>query len=912
MTNFFKEYIVTLKDKTDLPQFYLDMEQETDLEFIPCRSVECIDKREISRNTHYLLSSAEAIALRKDPRISAVSLKDDTVKTNLHSTQTAVWSRSDGISVSQKNWGLYRINKPTNTSQWGSESGDAAGNITETVSLDVTGRNVDIVIVDDIVYPDHSEYSDRFVQYDWFGNHDLVVRGSGSTISQVSRSSGSATISTAAAHRLTVGAKVTVTCTSNSSFNETNAIVTNVSSTTSFSYANAGTDVGTTSATGSWVGVYQYDRYSGENNHGTHVTAVVGGITQGWARESNLYNLRHDTKGEFAGSYTPSEYIIDYVRQFHETKSINPETGRKNPTLVNCSWGIGKPVTNQISVVPGKTNNRFSAISYRGTLVTPNSLGNTPVDTGYSGVCAPTALLTSITNLINGGNRITTTGSLTGQGTCTSITKDMKGRSGLTDLGLPTESSVDGFDEYDDAYWYLEPPFDITFANGIYGPGPSATALNINISSNSSILFGGTGTEAYTTFVGTSGPAIRKMHISAGDRSCQKVFAGVEGTAPNRTYRIRWEGHESPAGGIPDEPTMVWEATFYEATSNQIDLHVDTNSAYRGEFTNQQLTDYGIILNGYDAPYRDSAIDADIEDAIAEGIIFVSSAGNGSFKIDVPDGEDYDNYFVDLGAEYSYHKGPSPAASHADMICVGALDSTSEENKFALSNTGPRVDLYAPGSNVVSAVFDDSGFPVGANASVVNNGELSFTLPVGTTVARNGSTGIVTVTCPSAHNIEDGSLGSVKITTTGYVDASGSMVTITALDSTRFTYQSSGSELTSGSVEGNVKLGYLYQKYNGSSVAAAQVTGMLALLLEKYPDLTQAEAKKFILQWGRDGVMLDSLGTYTDSVSLQGGANKVAYYYKDRPDTGSVYPNAKTWLRPSSGMVYPRPKLNKS
>lgn len=915
MTNFFKEYVVTIRDKTDLPQFYLDMEQESNLEFVPSRSVECIDKREISRNTHYLLSAVEADTLRKDARVSAVTLKNNEIKSNLHSEQTATWSRSDDISVGQKNWGLYRINQSINDTQWGNEGG--GGNITKTVKFDATGNNVDIIIVDDIAYPTHSEYSDRFAEYNWFGQHDLAVRGLGSTITNVSRSSNLAVITTGAAHRLAVGSKVTVTCTSNATFNVTNATVTNVSSTSvggvinRFAYANTGTDVTFTSGTGTWVGVYEYGSYFGENNHATHVTAVVGGATQGWARQSNLYNLRHDTKGATPGLYTPSEYIFDYVRQFHATKPNNPETGRKNPTLVNCSWGIGKAVSNQVSGLPGKSNNRFSAISYRGTLITPDSLGNTPVDTGFSGVCSPTFLLAALSNNINGGNRITTANSTTGS--CTSITKSLLGRSGLSDLGDPTGFSPDGADQYDNAYWYIEPPFDIEYAGGTYGP-TGTTALNINISSNSSILFGGTGAEAYDPFVGAAGPAIRKIHISAGDRSCQKLFSGTTGVSPNRTFRIRWEGHQSSNSGVVGLPTMLWEATFYEATSNQIDLHIDQNSAFRGEFTNQQLQEYGILLNGQLAPYRDSAVDADIEDAIEDGIIFVSSAGNGGFKIDVPTGQDYNNYFVDQGLDYYYHRGPSPGSSNSNMICVGALDSSTNENKFPLSNTGPGVDLYAPGSNVISAVYDNSGFPQGASSQFVNNGELVFNLPVGTTASRNGTTGLVTVTCPSAHGIVNNSLGTVAVSIGDTPsDLRAAMVTIDVVSANVFTYVKAGSTATDIAVSGTVTIGYVFQKYNGSSVAAAQVTGIVALLLEKYPALTQAQAKQFILQSARDGLMLDELlGTYTDPISLQGSKNKIAYYYKERPDSGAVYPKEKTWLRPSSGLVYPRPKVNRS
>lgn len=48
------------------------------------------------------------------------------------------------------------------------------------------------------------------------------------------------------------------------------------------------------------------------------------------------------------------------------------------------------------------------------------------------------------------------------------------------------------------------------------------------------------------------------------------IWAGIEGTFPNRTYRIRYEGVDSTETGSP--PTE-WEVTFYENNQNIIDVH---------------------------------------------------------------------------------------------------------------------------------------------------------------------------------------------------------------------------------------------------------------------------------------------------------------------------------------------------
>ncbi len=51
------EYIVTLKDKAYLEEFYHDMESSHAAGQCPARSVSCSLKRPLSRNTHYFLTT---------------------------------------------------------------------------------------------------------------------------------------------------------------------------------------------------------------------------------------------------------------------------------------------------------------------------------------------------------------------------------------------------------------------------------------------------------------------------------------------------------------------------------------------------------------------------------------------------------------------------------------------------------------------------------------------------------------------------------------------------------------------------------------------------------------------------------------------------------------------------------------
>ena len=78
-----KEYIVTLHDYQDLDEFYDDMETPGGSLYIPDRAVELVNRRPISRNTHYLLTAEEAEQLKNDPRVW-----EDRKSTRLNSSHT--------------------------------------------------------------------------------------------------------------------------------------------------------------------------------------------------------------------------------------------------------------------------------------------------------------------------------------------------------------------------------------------------------------------------------------------------------------------------------------------------------------------------------------------------------------------------------------------------------------------------------------------------------------------------------------------------------------------------------------------------------------------------------------------------------------------------------------------------------
>lgn len=107
----------------------------------------------------------------------------------------------------------------------------------------------------------------------------------------------------------------------------------------------------------------------------------------------------------------------------------------------------------------------------------------------------------------------------------------------------------------------------------------------------------------------------------------------------------------------------------------------------------------------YNSNVRVSSVDTDIQELIDAGVVVCIAAGNSYQKIDKVGGIDYDNNVVTNTGTIYYHRGSSPYDDQA--IIVGSLDSSvfdsTQDQKSEFSCTGPGVDIYAPGSNIMSS-----------------------------------------------------------------------------------------------------------------------------------------------------------------------------------------------------------------
>ena len=70
------------------------------------------------------------------------------------------------------------------------------------------------------------------------------------------------------------------------------------------------------------------------SSHGTACASLSGGKNFGLAFESNLWTI-----AIFSPANINTDSSYDAIKILHQYKPINPATGRKNPTVVNGSWG---------------------------------------------------------------------------------------------------------------------------------------------------------------------------------------------------------------------------------------------------------------------------------------------------------------------------------------------------------------------------------------------------------------------------------------------------------------------------------------------------------------------------------------------------------------------------------------------
>jgi len=279
---------VTLKRGVDIDAFYDDMETPGGALTIPDRKVDCGERRPTSRTTGYMLTLEEAQEVSYDDRVEVVvpqsvldrqQLVQQATFTGRFDKSTspsgALFTNANGDTrVKYTNndhhpWSILRHIETDNRSGWGANAASSSDRrVDDTVTYSASGKNVDIVIIDNFTFSDHAEYSSRIVDYNW-GQHYSTIAGG-----------------------------------------------------TNYTYSHADAR----------------DNYSAEDTHPTAGAGYAAGTRFGLANDANVYQLDLTYERTKSGG-SSTDRAFAYIREFHANKSINPATGRKNPTIVNVSLG---------------------------------------------------------------------------------------------------------------------------------------------------------------------------------------------------------------------------------------------------------------------------------------------------------------------------------------------------------------------------------------------------------------------------------------------------------------------------------------------------------------------------------------------------------------------------------------------
>ena len=217
-----------------------------------------------------------------------------------------------------------------------------------------------------------------------------------------------------------------------------------------------------------------------------------------------------------------------------------------------------------------------------------------------------------------------------------------------------------------------------TVAGQYYGWAPEANIYGLNFMGNYSV---------YYLF-----DWIREFHK-------KKPINGVTGRKNPTICNNSWGFRDTSDWNINSVSSITYRGVTYNSS----------NPGPSGWSMYGIHTDFGIADSG-NWPIREAGVDADIEDAIEEGVVVVAAAGNSNHYCVREGHPDYNNRatITGIGTNTPMHRGATPGSAKG-VICVGALNTTSNFTRATFTNYGDRIDVFAPGVNILS-VGGDGGY----------------------------------------------------------------------------------------------------------------------------------------------------------------------------------------------------------
>mgnify|MGYP001251556826 CR=1 FL=1 len=211
-------------------------------------------------------------------------------------------------------------------------------------------------------------------------------------------------------------------------------------------------------------------------------------------------------------------------------------------------------------------------------------------------------------------------------------------------------------------------------------------------------------------------------------RIYSQKLGGLEGTLdPNSGISITnafdtirlW--HNNKSGADANRPTVVNMSWGYGTTRTGD----PTSGTYRGtawtygvDYTTREELETATGVNqnrttsgGSPAcriSIRVASVDAEIEDMVDAGIHVIIAAGNNYNKIDSGAGADYANEVL-WTTNLTYHRGSSPYSLNAYMVASidSGVSASNQDKPSIFSSRGPGCNIWAPGSDIMSATSND-------------------------------------------------------------------------------------------------------------------------------------------------------------------------------------------------------------
>ncbi len=175
-------------------------------------------------------------------------------------------------------------------------------------------------------------------------------------------------------------------------------------------------------------------------------------------------------------------------------------------------------------------------------------------------------------------------------------------------------------------------------------------------------------------------------------------------TVTSHSWGFGWDYSEDfPSGfSIQDIGSIVYRGTTYNSS----------NPGPSGWSMEGIQADFGFGFANTEIPSHYIAMAEDAKDAVEDGIIVIAAASNDNLmvvpEIDPTTGgthQDWNNTVTlsSLGnAVRHYNRGSAPSSGEG-VICVGSINNDINFTRSVFSNYGPKVDVWAPGSSIVSA-----------------------------------------------------------------------------------------------------------------------------------------------------------------------------------------------------------------